>query len=170
MKDERKRMNAEPIRVAAAVSELDVPMCSEVMAALPDPAHPHQAVLTSVPVLVDELNYGDMVRLGAPNEDGIRPILEVVLASGHVHMLAATDDGGVAGLLAELERTFPSYALRCAQASDTVVSVSVHPDLDPADVSGVIRAWLSSDADDGEEGLALGPPCRSEIGPITVPG
>jgi hypothetical protein len=169
MNDERIYKNAEPLRVAAAVTELDIPICSEVMSALPDPADPDQAMLASVPVLVDEINYGDIVRLGPEDESGLRPILEVVVASGHVHMLAAAEDDGAPDLIAELERMFPAYALRIARASATIVSVSVHPDVDPRSVAAVIEAWLGRAAGDPEEGLALGPLCATEIGPIALP-
>lgn len=168
MRDEHTYTRAEPVRVAAAVTELDLPMFSEVMNALPDPADPGQAMLASVPVLVDEMNYGDIVRLGPENEDGIRPILEVVVASGHVHMLAAAEDDGAADLIAELERMFPAYALRIARASASVVSVSVHPDLDADDVAGVIEDWLGDDVDNPEEGLAIGPPCETALGPVAA--
>jgi hypothetical protein len=169
MKDERADTHAETIRVAAAVTDFDIPVCSEVMNALPDPADPDQAVLASVPVLVDEMNFGDIVRLGAEDEDGIRPIEEVVVASGHVHLLAAAEDGGAPELAAELERMFPAYALRLVHASHSVLSVSVHPDVDPAEVSAVIEAWLGADAEP-EEGLAVSSPCETELGPLSVPG
>lgn len=164
MNDERTYTDAGPIRVAAAVTELGLPICSEVMSALPDPADPDQAMLVNVPVLVDEVNFGDIVRLGEEDECGVRPILEVVVASGHAHMLAAAEDGGALDLAAELERTFPAYALRMVVASDSLLSVSVHPDLDPGRVGAVIAAWLSVDAEDPEDGPALGAVCRSLIG------
>ncbi|MGI9021521.1 MAG: DUF4265 domain-containing protein [Solirubrobacterales bacterium] len=152
------------IRVAAPVTELGLPICSEVMTALPDPADSAQAILVSVPVLADEVNFGDIVRLGEEDECGIRPIFEVVVASGHAHMLAAAEDRGALDLAAELERTFPAYALRMVTASDSLLSVSVHPDLEPGRVGAVIASWLSMDAGDPEDGPALGAVCRSSIG------
>jgi len=169
MKEGLTSLEAETIRVAAAVTELDLPICSEVMAATPDPADPDQAVVVNVPVLVDEINFGDIVRLGAQDECGVRPILEVVVASGHVHMLAAAEDGGVPDLIAELERMFPAYALRFAAANDTVISVSVHPDVDAYDVAAVIEAWLGAGVDDPEEELAIGPVAVSQVGVLLHP-
>ena len=166
MNEQTTSTDAEPVRVAAPVVELDIPVCKEVMFALPDPAHPDQAVLVSVPFLVDELNFGDIVRLGAEDEVGVRPILEVVVPSGHVHLVAATEPGEGFELVAELDRTFPSYALRITEANDHLISVSVHPDLDPDAVSAVIVAWLGAGADEPEGELAIGPACETEVGPL----
>jgi hypothetical protein len=63
---------------------------SETMHALPDPAHPDQAVFQNVPFFVDGLNFGDVVRLGPPDELGVRPIEAVVTTNGHVRFLALT--------------------------------------------------------------------------------
>ena len=158
--------DADRVRVAAPVVELELPICREVMSALADPADPDQAVLVNVPFLVAGLNFGDLVRLGEPDELGIRPIREVVVASGHVHLVAATESGDAPGLAAQLERTFPSYAVRITAANDSLLAVSVHPDLDPEDVSDVIEAWLAGGAGDPEESLAIGEPCASEVGPM----
>lgn len=70
--NEQRTYPAETIRVAVAAVELDLPVCSEVMSAIPDPADPDQAVLVNVPVLVDEINFGDIVRLGDETEGGVR--------------------------------------------------------------------------------------------------
>lgn len=166
MNDEATYTDAETIRVAAPVHELDIPICSEVMYALPDPADPDQAVLANVPFLVDGLNYGDIVRLGEEDDCGVRPIVEVVVASGHVHLLAATEPGEGFELAAELHRNFAAYALRITEANDHLLSVSVHPDADPDQVAAVIEAWLGKDADDPEEELAVGPACETELGPL----
>jgi Domain of unknown function (DUF4265) len=166
MNDQATYTDVDTIRVAAPVNELEIPICSEVMYALPDPADPDQAVLANVPFLVDELNYGDLVRLGEEDEHGVRPILEVVVASGHVHLLAATEPGEGFELVAELERNFPSYALVVTEANDHLLSIGVHPDIDPGDVSAVVQAWLGADATDPEEELAIGPPCETELGPL----
>ena len=166
MNEQARYTDAGSIRVAAPVAELEIPICSEVMNAIEDPADPDQAILVSVPVLVDELNFGDVVRLGDLDEAGVRPIVEVMIASGHVHLLAAAEDGGALDLAAQLERTFPAYALRIVAASDSLLSVSVHPDLDPDDVSTVIEAWIGDGVEDPEEGLALSPPCASVVGPL----
>ena len=99
-----------------------------------------------MPVMVDGLNYGDIVRLAPEDDFGVRRIVEVVLASGHRHMLVAVEDGEAADLVNELERMFPSWALRVEAASATVLTVSVHPHLDADDVGAVIAAWLAEEA------------------------
>jgi hypothetical protein len=153
------------IRVSAPVADPDVPVWNEVMWAAPDPADPDQAVLLSVPFLVDDLNFGDLVRLGAVDDCGVRPILEVVIPSGHVRVMAATDPDGAVGLASELERTFPDHALRI-EGSNGVLSVSIHPDLDPDEVIDVIVPWIAVDAEDDEEGLAISPILETRPGPI----
>jgi hypothetical protein len=166
MMNEQTPADAETIRVAAPVVEAEMPVCSEVMHALPDPAHPDQAVLINVPVLVDGLNFGDIVRLAPEDDFGVRRIVEVVEASGHVHMLAAVGEGEAPDLVHELERMFPSWALRIEAASGTILSVSVHPHLDVEDVGDVIAAWVAEDAEDEDEVLAMTHPCASELGTV----
>jgi hypothetical protein len=56
---------------------------SETMHARPDPAADDQAILINTPLYVDNLNYADVVRLAPEDEDGFRPILDVVEASGY---------------------------------------------------------------------------------------
>jgi len=166
MRSEATHTEAGAIRVAAPVDDPDVPVFSEVMDALRDPADPNQAVLVNVPFLVDGLNYGDVVRLGPADECGVRPIVEVVVASGHVHLLAATERDEACELIAHLERSFPSYALQIEGAHGNLLAISVHPHLDPDAVEAAIAAWLGADAVDEEEGLALGPSCETELGPV----
>ena len=166
MNDEATSTDAEAIRVAAQIHEPGLPV-SEVMYALADAADPDQAILVNVPVLVDELNFGDIVHVGEADDFGIRPILEVVVASGHVHLLVAAEGGKAHLLAAELERTFPRYALRIAIASETMISVSVHPDLDPEHVAAVIEPWLGDGADP-DDLLAMSTPCVTEIGPLAT--
>ncbi len=161
MMNERDHTDAE-IRVAAPVIDADIPICSEVMYALPDPSDPDQAILISVPVMVDGLNYGDIVRIAPEDDFGVRRIVEVVVASGHQHMLVAVEEGESADLVNELERMFPTWALRIEGASATVLSVSVHPHIDADNVGAVIAEWLAEDFDD--EGLAMTFPCPSELG------
>lgn len=163
MKNEQDIQRAGAIRVAAPVVDADIPVCSEVMSALPDPSSPDQAVLVNVPVMVDWLNYGDIVRLGPADEIGVRPIVEVVVASGHRHLLAAVEEGEARDLVNELERMLPSWALRVEAASATVLAISVHPHLDARKVEEVVASWLSGDADEGE-GLAMTSPTCSELG------
>jgi Domain of unknown function (DUF4265) len=164
MKSEQNTTDAE-IRVAAPVIDADIPVCSEVMSALPDPSDPDQAVLVTVPVMVEGLNFGDIVRLAPEDDFGVRRITEVVVASGHQHMLAAVEEGEAADLVNQLERMFPSWALRVERASATILSVSVHPHLDPGEVGGVIAGWLADDSDVGER-LAMTLPRPSELGRV----
>ena len=165
MMNERDNSYAEAIRVAAPVIDAGIPVCSEVMDALPDPSDPDQAVLVNVPVMVDGLNYGDIVRLAPEDAFGVRRIVEVVVASGHQRMLAAVEDGEAHDLVNELERMFPSWALRVEAASATILSVSVHPHLDPDAVGEVIAGWLAEDCEEGE-GLAMTVPRPSELGRV----
>lgn len=166
MMNKRDQVDAETIRVAAPVLEAEIPVCSEVMNALPDPADPDQAVLINVPVLVDGINFGDIVGLAPEDDLGVRRIVEVVEASGHAHMLASPAEGEALDLIAELERTFPSWAMRFSVASDTLLSVSVHPHLDADDVGAAIAGWLSEDLEDLDEDLAMTFPCPSELGAV----
>jgi hypothetical protein len=165
MMNERDNSYAEAIRVAAPVIDADIPVCSEVMDALPDPSHPDQAVLVNVPVMVDGLNYGDIVRLAPEDDCGVRRIVEVVVASGHQHLLAAVEEGETLDLIHELERMFPSWGFRFAFASSTILSVSVHPHLDLDAVGEVIAGWLGEDSEE-DEGLAMTAPCPSELGRV----
>ncbi|MGH2953856.1 MAG: DUF4265 domain-containing protein [Solirubrobacterales bacterium] len=161
-------LDAESIRVKAPVDDPDIPIWTEVMSADPDPADPDQAVLLNVPFLVDGINFGDIVRLGPAEECGVRPIVEIVLASGHVRISAATEPGEAADLVAELERTFPAYALRIEGHSDQLLSISIHPDLDPEEVFDTVAAWLAADAVEGE-GLAISPIIETELGRVRWP-
>ncbi len=158
--------DAERIPVGVPVADAGIPLWSEVLSALPDPADPDQAMLANVPFLNDGLNFGDLVRLGEPDELGIRPVVEVVLASGHVHMIAATEPNEARELADEIQRHFPSYALRIEAAHGHLLAVSAHPDLDPAALAEVIEAWLAAEAEDDEEGVALGRACSTRLGPL----
>ncbi|MDQ3758386.1 MAG: DUF4265 domain-containing protein [Actinomycetota bacterium] len=166
MMSEQNSTDADTIRVAAPVIDADVPVCSEVMHALPDPSDPDQAILIDVPVLVGGVNFGDIVRLAPEDDSGVRRIVEVVVASGHVHMLVAVDEGEAPDLIAELDRMFPSWALRTECASPAILSISVHPHLDAAGVRTVIADWLAEDSDNLDEHLAMTFPCVSELGAV----
>lgn len=165
--------NDETFRVAAPVGEPDLPIASEVMFALPDPADGDQAILVSTPVLTDELNYGDIVRLGSPDDLGVRPILGVVVASGHSHFLVLTEAGDGEELVAELERMLPAHALRMARASEDLFSISLHPDVDPYAVMEIVEVWLGVDLDAEDDELAaapaVGPLCETIPGPLSRP-
>jgi hypothetical protein len=164
MKTNEKTHQATTIRVAAPVIDADIPVCSEVLNALADPADPDQAVLINVPMLVDGLNYGDLVRLAPEDDFGVRRVTEVVIASGHAHLLAAVDqEDDPRDLVAELERRFPSYGLRVEAARGSIVAISVHPNLNPEEVIRVVGNWLG--AEDGES-LPIGEPVKTAIGPL----
>jgi hypothetical protein len=158
----------ETIRVKAPVGDPDIPIWTEVMAAAPDPADRNQAVLLNVPFLVDDLNFGDIVRLGAADECGVRPIVEAVVASGHARITAAAEPGEADDLVAELERIFPAYALRIEGHSESLLSISVHPDLDPDEVFDSVEAWLAAGTEE-EERVAIGPIVETELGPVRWP-
>ena len=118
------------------------------MYALPDPSDPDQAVLINVPVMVDWLNYGDIVRLAPEDDFGVRRIVEVVVASGHQHMLVAVEEGEAADLVNELERMFPSWALRIAGASADHPLGQRPPAPRRRRGRSVIAGWLAEDDDD----------------------
>jgi hypothetical protein len=160
------------IRVNAPVDDPDIPVWTEVLHAAQDPADPDQAVLINVPFLVDGLNFGDLVRLGVEDDRGVRPILEVAMASGCVHVLVAAGEDHAGELVGELEELFPVHALRIEGAHAELLSMSIHPDLDPDEVVGVVADFLEAAEDfnpDLEEGPAIGPVCQSELGPLTWP-
>jgi hypothetical protein len=166
-----RETSTDTIRVSAPVDDPDVPMWNEVMHAMPDPASPDQAVLANVPFIVDGLNFGDLVRVGPEDECGVRPILEVVVPSGCVHVLAATADRA-AELVDELEELYPIWAVKVEGADGSLVSISIHPDVDPHEVIGVVADLLeaSGEFDPGlEEGPAIGSVCESFPGPIAWP-
>lgn len=167
MKPEQEHTQSETIRVAAPVADAGLNVCSEVMHALPDPADPDQAILVNVPVLADGINFGDLVRLEPEDDFGVRRIEAVVVPSGHVHLLTAVEDGEAPDLVAELERMFPSYALKVEAMSATIVSVSVHPHLDAGDVTSVIASWLGFEQDEDPFELPIGEPEGSEVGRIS---
>ena len=170
-----QHLGGEHIRVAAPVGDPELPIVSEVLHALPDPADADQAVLVHVPFLTDGLNYGDIVRLGPEDEHGVRPVLGAVVASGHAHFLVATEPGDGRALIAELERALPPYALRFACAREDLFSVSLHPDLDREAVLTLVEEWLGVDSDEDGEGAALGadpavgPLCVTALGPLGRP-
>lgn len=130
----------DDIHVRAPISGPEGGIRFESLHALPDPDDLDQAVVRNVPCLVDWLNYGDIVRIGV-DDDGARPILEVVVASGNVHVVLATDDAR--GLCDRLDDRFPQYVLRC-EGGMGFLSVSIHPDLDVDEVLDEIGEWLDN--------------------------
>jgi hypothetical protein len=170
--DVERDIESELIRVKAPVDDPDVPIWTEVMHAAPDPADPDQAVLVNVPFLVDGLNFGDLVRLGPEDDCGVRPILEVAIPSGCVHALVAAGEDCASQLVAELEELFPAYALRIEGAHGDLLSVSIHPDLDPDEVLQVAAEYLAAAGDfdpNLEEGPPIGPICESGHGEVAWP-
>jgi hypothetical protein len=168
----RTTQDAEVIRVNAPVDDPELGIHTEVMSAAPDPADPDQAIVLNAPFLLDCLNFGDLVRLGPEDECGVRPIVEVVTASGHVHVLAATAPGDAHLLAAELERTFADYAIRIEGAQGSVLSVSIHPHLDADEVADVIAAWLAANPEadeESEDGPAFSPIFETRLGPVEWP-
>jgi hypothetical protein len=162
----------EVILVNAPVDDPDVPIWAEVLHAAPDPADPDQAVLVNVPFLVDGLNFGDLVRLGRADDRGVRPILEVVMASGCVHVLVAAGEDYARELVDELEELFPAYALRVEGADHELLSLSIHPDLDPDEVLEVVADSLEAAGDfdpELEESPAIGAVCESKLGMVAWP-
>ncbi len=153
------------IRVRAPIHEAG--LGTECMSAAPDPKSDDQAVLLNTPFWVDDLNYGDIVKLGPPDDIGLRPIVEVVVASGHRHVLALTGPHPSAGLYQTLIQEFPDHALRIEGHADAMLCVSVHPDFDPEDVSGVIAMWMDEQGLD-DRGI-VSPVCETKIGPLEWP-
>ena len=167
MNDQATYTDADRVRVAAPVIELDLPVCREVMTALADPADPDQAVLVNVPFLVDGLNFGDLVRLGEPDEArdpadprgrrrqrprpsrrrdrarrGARPRRP---ARADVPVLRPADHRGERQPALDQRPSRPRSGGRLRRRS---------------------RPGSAAEADDPEEGLAVGEPCATELGPM----
>jgi len=159
----------EDLRVRAPV-EPDLPIESEVMHARQDPADPDQAVLVNAPFHVDWLNFGDIVHVGEEDDAGVRPITDVVTASGHVRVMAITGGHSARALGDHLYARFPVYALRTERAGDGMLAASLHPDLDPSEVVEVMGAWLDDQGASPEhEDIALSPVLETRLGPVTWP-
>jgi hypothetical protein len=157
----------ETIRVKAPIEVPEIPIGSEVMSALPDPASDDQAVLLNAPFYIGGLNYGDIVRLGSPDDMGIRPIVEVLVASGHVRLIAVTGHHGVHELYDHLMELFPTYALRIEGDGESILSVSVHPDLDPDEVFDAIADWLCDHGHADDDDVAVSPVFETMLGPLS---
>ena len=140
---------------------------SEVMHAAPDPAADDQGVLLNAPFLVEWLNYGDIVRLGAEDESGVRPILEVVAASGHARVMVDVGPLEADDLAARLRDRFPTWGLRMEGNGRSLLTVSVHPDLDPEEVAGAMDEWFDGQGvDDEDDDVAISEVMRTVIGPV----
>jgi hypothetical protein len=158
------------IKVWAPITDepLGGPQGELIHAAL-DPADSNQAVLHDAPFFVDWLNYGDLVRVG-PEEDGARPILEVVEASGHRHIVGLLGRHSAQSLSDRLDAQFlGQFALRMEGASGGLISVSVHPDTDPEDVLHAMADWLDEQGAQDDDDVALSPVFQTRLGPVTWP-
>jgi hypothetical protein len=160
----------QTLRVRAPIS--DAPSQGpqfETMHAVADPAAADQAILTNAPAFFNYANYGDVVRVGLP-EDDVRPILEVVTASGHRRVMAFTGAHDPSGLVDQLCELFPKYGLRIEGMSSDgdrphLLVVSVHPDLEPEDVRDAIADWLD-DQGATPETASISPPIETQLGPV----
>jgi hypothetical protein len=159
--------DTQTIRVRAPIE--DPEFGSECMSAAPDPESADQAVLLNAPFWVEGLNYGDIVRLGPPDQIGLRPIVEVLVPSGHRHVIALTGGYRTDGLYSRLLESFPEYALRIEGHAETMLCVSVHPDLDPDDVVAAMAGWLDDEGAADDEDVALSPVFETRIGPVRWP-
>lgn len=149
----------------------DLPFARETMHALPDPAHPRQAVLQNVPFFVDGLNFGDIIRIGPRDHIGVHPIEEVVEASGHVRFLVFLEDQPVADLFERMEELFPQHALRMENGGDGLVAASMHPDLDPEEFFEAFVDWMSEHVPADEDlwdhtAFCISEPIHTTIGPL----
>ena len=139
---------------------------SETMHALPDPADPDQAVIQNVPFFVDGLNFGDVVRLGPPDEIGIRPIEAVVIPSGCVRFLVVIGPLAAEHLVDHLYEIFPVPMVR-VETGQGLLAVCVHPDLAPDEVVFEIFDWFEAQGvPPGDECVGISELLESEIGPL----
>ena len=159
--DEPKLM-VDDIHVRAPISDPAGGIEFESLHALPDPGDPDQAVVRNVPVLVDWLNLGDIVRIGN-NLAGAHPILEVMVASGNVHVVVATDDAR--DLCDRLDDRFPHHAVRSEGGGIGFLSISIHPDADVDEVLDVIDDWL----DDQPTDAGYSPVFETKLGSVSWP-
>jgi uncharacterized protein DUF4265 len=145
-------------------------VCSrETMHALPDPADPDQAMIQNVPFFVDGLNFGDVVRLGPPDDIGIRPIEAVVIPSGCVRFLVLTGPLPEPDLVEHLSDLFPAPEVR-AESGEGLVAVSVHPDLEPEEAVYEVFDWFEARGiPPGDESVGVSHLFESEIGPLGYP-
>jgi hypothetical protein len=142
---------------------------SETMHALLDPADPNQAVIQNVPFFVDGLNFGDVVRLGQPDEAGIRPIEAIVAASGCVHFTVLMGELPETDLMRHLAGLFHPYAVR-TEPGDGLLAVSVHPDLDPVNVVHAVFDWFEELVPPPADDLfGVSRIFETEVGPVGYP-
>jgi hypothetical protein len=142
---------------------------SETMHALPDPADSGQAVIQNVPFFVDGLNFGDVVRLGPPDEIGIRPIDAVVIPSGCVRFLVVTGLHCESDLVAHLACLFSPHEVRM-EIGEGLISVSVHPDREPEEVVFEVFDWFEQQGvPPGDDSVGVSNLFESEVGPMGYP-
>jgi hypothetical protein len=142
---------------------------SETMQALPDPADRKQAVIQNVPFFVDAVNFGDVVRLGPPDQTGIRPIEAVVIPSGCIHFVVLVGTLSEARLTDHLTQLFPSPRVRI-ESGHGLLAVSVHPDLAPEEVVYEIFDWFErQEPSPGDDDFGVTNLFESEVGPLGYP-
>ena len=142
---------------------------SETMAALPDPADRNQAIVQNVPFFVDAVNFGDIVRLGAPDEIGIRPIEAVVVPSGCVHFVVLVGALSEAALTERLVGLFPFPEIRI-ESGHGLLAISVHPDLAPEEVVSQVFDWFEhQEPPPGDDDFGVTNLFESEVGPLGYP-
>jgi Domain of unknown function (DUF4265) len=137
------------------------------MHALPDPADADQAVIQNVPFFVDGLNFGDVVRLGPPDDIGIRPIEAVVIPSGCVRFLVVTGPLPESDLVEHLSNLFPPHEVR-VESGEGLLAVSVHPAVEPEEAVYAVFDWLEArgvPAEDDSFGVTN--LFESQVGPLS---
>lgn len=91
-----KSISPETLRVRAP-AEPGLPIKSETMHARPDPANP-KGGLDQRSLLHRLAQLRDLVRVGEEDDAGVRPITEVLTASGHVRVMVFIDGYSVKAL------------------------------------------------------------------------
>lgn len=141
----------------------------ESMPARPDPAADDQAILVAAPALCDYVNFGDVVRVGPPT-NGARPMLDVLVASGHERVVAITSRHKPEALASYLRTLHPAeHLLRIGVMQPSLVAVSVHPDLDATEVQSDIADWLDDQGARDDREASISPVFESTIGPVHWP-
>ena len=142
---------------------------SETMQALPDPADRNQAVIQNVPFFVDAINFGDVVRIGPPDDAGVRAIEAVAIPSGCVHFVVLVGTLSESRLIAHLGRLFPFPAVRI-ECGHGLLAVSVHPELAAEEVVSEIFDWFErQEPSPGDDDFGVTNLFESEIGPLGYP-
>lgn len=158
----------DTLRVRAPISDPEPGgLQFETMHARKDPAADDQAVLVNAPFFCDYVNYGDLIRVGEP-QDGACPLLEVVTASGHCKVVTITGGSSIVGLGEYLTDLYANHELRMEGDGKTLLCVSVHPDVVAEGVRDNIADWLD---DNGEspDTASISPPIQTVLGTVEWP-